>query len=118
MKSIHDFGSIFLHKAPVDGRKQINGLAAIVESEMEHSPFDGTLFAFTTRRRDFVKLLYWNKSGFALWMHRLEKEKFRWPLKMEGETIVLSSQQLSWLLDGYDIMRMKPHSTLAYQVVS
>jgi transposase len=118
MKSIHDFLTIFLHRTPIDGRKQINGLASIVESEMGHSPFDGSLFAFTTRRRDYVKLLYWNKSGFALWMHRLEKEKFRWPLKMEDETISLSAQQLSWLLDGYDITRMKPHSTLSYQAVS
>ena len=118
MKSIHDFGSIFLHKATVDGRKQINGLAAIVESAMGQSPFGGGLFVFTTRRRDYVKLLYWNRSGFALWMHRLEEEKFRWPTKMDGDVIALTSQQLEWLIEGYDIMRMKPHATLAYSAVS
>lgn len=118
MKSIHQFGSIFLHRAPVDGRKQINGLAAIVQCGMGHSPFSGSLFVFTTRRRDFVKLLYWNRSGFALWTHRLEKEKFRWPLKMEGDVITLSSQQLEWLIEGYDITRMKPHATLAFSAVS
>jgi len=118
MKSLRDFGAIFLHKAPVDGRKQINGLAAIVQSAMDKNPFDGALFAFTTRRRDYVKLLYWNKSGFALWVMRLEEEKFRWPSKLEGDVVTLAPSQLELLLEGYDIMRMKPHATLAYSAVS
>lgn len=118
MKSLHDFGAVFLHKAPVDGRKQINGLAAIVESAMEHSPFSGSLFAFTTRRRDFIKLLYWDKTGFALWVKRLEEERFRWPLKMDGDVVTLTTEQLAWLLGGIDIMRMKPHAVLAYSAVS
>lgn len=118
MKSMHDFDSVLLHKTPVDGRKQINGLAAIVENAMGHNPFCGSLFAFTTRRRDFVKLLYWDKTGFSLWVKRLEEEKFRWPLKMDGDVVTLTTVQLSWLLDGIDIMRMKPHATLAYSAVS
>ncbi len=117
MKSIFDFGSVFMHKTPVDGRKQINGLAIIVEGTMGQSPFSGSLFAFTTRRRDVIKLLYWDRTGFALWVKRLEKEKFRWPLKMEGDVVSLSIEQLSWLLDGIDITRMKPHATLAYSAV-
>ena len=118
MKSMHDFEAVLLHKAPVDGRKQINGLAAIVESAMGQSPFSGSLFAFTTRRRDFVKLLYWDKTGFSLWVKRLEEEKFRWPLKMEGDVLALTIEQLSWLLNGIDIMHMKPHAILAYSAVS
>jgi transposase len=118
MKSPHSFGQIFLHKAPVDGRKQINGLAQIVQGAMDKSPFDGALFAFTTRRRDYVKLLYWNRSGFALWVMRLEEEKFRWPSKMEGDVVTLSASQLELLLEGYDILRMKPHQALAYSAVS
>lgn len=118
MRSVRDFGEIFLHKAPVDGRKQINGLAQIVQGAMQRSPFDGALFVFTTRRRDYVKLLYWNKSGFALWLTRLEEERFRWPSKMDGDVITLTPQQLEWLLEGYDLMRMKPHAKLAYSAVS
>lgn len=117
MKSIRDFGLILMHKAPVDGRKHINGLSALVESAMGQSPFGGALFVFTTKRRDMVKLLYWNKSGFALWMMRLEQERFRWPKKMDGDVVELSAQQLEWLLEGYDIVRMKPHATLAYSAV-
>jgi transposase len=118
VRSIRDFGEIFLHKAPVDGRKQINGLATIVQGAMDKNPFDGALFAFTTRRRDFVKLLYWNKSGFALWVMRLEEEKFRWPSKLEGDVVTLLPSQLELLLEGYDIMRMKPHATRVYSAVS
>lgn len=118
MRSIHDFGQVLLHKAAVDGRKQINGLAAIVQGAMGQNPFGGGLFVFTTKRRDFVKLLYWNKSGFALWVHRLEEEKFRWPKKMDGDVVTLSPQQLEWLIEGYDIVRMKPHAALAYSAVS
>ena len=118
MKSLRKFSSIYLHRAPVDGRKMINGLAAIVEAEMGQSPMKGGLFVFTSRRRDTVRLLYWDRSGFALWMKKLETEKFRWPLKMAGESITLTSQQLAFLLDGYDIARMRPHETLSYAAVS
>jgi transposase len=118
MRSVHDFSSVLLHKAPVDGRKQINGLAALVQGAMGQNPFSGTLFAFTTRRRDVIKLLYWDRTGFAMWVKRLEEEKFRWPLKIEGDMITLTADQLSWLLDGIDIMRMKTHTTLAYSAVS
>ncbi len=118
MKSVHAFGEIFLHKAAVDGRKQINGLAAIDQGAMGKNPFQGALFVFTTRRRDYLKLLYWNKSGFALWLTRLEKEKFRWPSKVEGDVVTITPHELELLLEGYDIMRMKPHATLAYSSVS
>lgn len=80
MRSVREFSAIYLHRAPVDGRKMINGLAAIVESEMGKSPMDGSLFVFTGRRRDSIRLLYWDRCGFCLWMKKLEKERFRWPL--------------------------------------
>lgn len=117
MKSIREFSEIYLHKALVDGRIQINGLAQIVQGSMSKSPFGGALFVFTTRRRNYVKILYWNRSGFALWVYRLEKEKFHWPTKMDGPVIELSSEWLELLLDGYDITPMKPHAKLAYSAV-
>ena len=118
MRSLRKFANVYLHRAPVDGRKMINGLAAIVEGEMGKSPMDGSLFVFTSRRRNTIRLLYWDKSGFALWTKKLEEERFRWPSKMAAETIELSTEQLCFLLDGYDIARMKPHATLAYASAS
>ncbi len=75
------------------------------------------LFVFCGRRKDRVKLLYWDRSGFALWYKVLEKEKFKWP-KLDGDVIELTSEQLGWMLDGLDIARMRPHETLMYAAVS
>jgi transposase len=57
---------IYLYRDPVDFRKSYRGLAAIVEQELEHNPFAGALYAFTNRRRDKIKLLFWEDNGFGL----------------------------------------------------
>jgi transposase len=85
---------VYLCLDPVDFRKQINGLAALVQDELSHDPFSEALFVFTNRRRDRVKILYWEASGFVLWMKRLERERFHWP-RGEGETVTLSSASAS-----------------------
>jgi len=64
-----------------------------------------------------VKILYWERSGFCMWQKRLEKARFKWPRKAESDVIILSGQQLNWLLDGYDVMRFKPHERLHYSSV-
>jgi transposase len=117
MRNIHEFDGIYLHCQPVDGRKGINGLVLLIAAQMGR-PTSGSLFVFTSRRRDVVKIVYWDRSGFAMWMKRLEKERFRWPLKMSESTVSLGTEQLSWLLDGYDITKMKPHATLNYDAIS
>ena len=62
--------TVYLHREPVDFRKSINGLSVIVESTMQLSALSGALFLFCNRRRDKVKLLYWDQSGFCLWYKR------------------------------------------------
>jgi len=57
------------------------------------------------------------RNGFCLWQKRLEKARFKWPRKHDSTVITLTGQQLNWLLDGYDVMRMKPHKTLYYRSV-
>ena len=94
-------GHLFAQSAGSHFRKSINGLSAIVESEMALSPFSGALFVFCNRQRDKLKVLYWGgggggKTGFCLWYKRLEKAKFKWPRKMPGSTITLTEQQ--WVL--------------------
>ena len=61
---------VFVCVEPVDFRKQIDGLAAIVQEELALNAFGGQLFVFTNRRRDRVKCLYWERCGFVLWMKR------------------------------------------------
>jgi len=109
--------AVYLCKAAVDFRKGINGLSILVESTLALSPFSEHLFVFINRSRDKIKILYWEKSGFCLWQKRLEKEKFKWPRHCEEAVVSLTGQQLNWLLDGYDLRQMKPHTSLHYDSV-
>ncbi|MHB1780762.1 IS66 family insertion sequence element accessory protein TnpB [Acidithiobacillus sp.] len=110
--------AVYLHREPVDFRVGIDGLAMRVEQEMALSPLTGALFAFTNRRRDRVKILYWDQTGFALWVKRLEAARFAWPRKVTEAVLTLTDEQLQWLLAGYDITLMKPHPSKVYQRVS
>ena len=103
---------VYLH--PVDFRKSINGLSALVELELQLDPFMPALFVFGNRQRDKVKLLYWERNGFVLWYKRLEKQRFCWPRQEGCDVYELSPQLLSWLLDGVDIDRVRPHNSLHF----
>ena len=111
-----DMPRIYLYRDPVDFRKASAGLAAIVERELGHNPFDGGLYAFTNRRRNKIKCLYWEDNGFVLYYKALAEEKFRWPRRGD-EVVSLTGQQINWLLDGYDIMLMTGHKKLHYESV-
>uniref|UniRef100_UPI0006B4A48D IS66 family insertion sequence element accessory protein TnpB n=1 Tax=Marinagarivorans algicola TaxID=1513270 RepID=UPI0006B4A48D len=102
MRCFVDPSAVYLYRTHVDFRKSINGLTLIVEQELGLDPFNTSLYLFSNRMRDKVKILYWDKTGFALWYKRLEKARFKWPKKC-GDTFEISEQQLHWLLEGYDI---------------
>ena len=81
-------------------RKNINGLAAIVESSFKLDLFDGALFVFCNSKRDRLKILVWDDDGFWLCFKRLEKGHFRWPAPGEEATMLLSGEELDILLGG------------------
>ena len=108
--------AVYLYVPPVDMRKSINGLAVMVETALGLNPFAQALYVFCNRRRDKVKILAWDRSGFVLYYKRLEKERFHWPRSGESR-LMLSAQQLNWLLDGYNLALMRPHEQLRYQSV-
>lgn len=105
---------VYLHCSPVDFRKSINGLALIVEQSMGLNPYSDGLFLFTNKGKDKLKILYWDKTGFALWYKRLEKERFKWP-QSSTDVLNLTALQLDSLLDGYSIIG---HQPLSYTTVS
>lgn len=110
----YQVGPIFLYRQAIDFRKSIDGLAAIVEIELGMNVFADTLFVFTNRHRNKIKVLYWSSNGFCLWYKRLEQERFAW-LKGDGEaSCEISLDELKWLLDGVDIWKIKPHKPLKY----
>ncbi len=117
MRPSLDLESVWLCRDAVDFRKGINGLSILVEDQLARDPFGGQLFVFINGKRDKIKILYWERSGFCLWQKRLERERFRWPDHLDGDVITLDGQQLNWLLDGYDLAVMRPHRSLAYRTV-
>jgi len=117
MRLFHDVPAVYLHRDPVDFRKAINGLVVIVEQSMELSPYAPALFVFCNRRRDKLKIVYWDETGFCLWYKRLEKARFMWPRHSDEDVVSLTEEQLHWLLRGLDIMKMLPHQQLNYVAV-
>ena len=103
---------VYLHREAVDGRKNINGLALLVEQALGLDFFAPALFVFGNRRRDRIRILFWDRNGFWLMTKRLETDRFTWPT--EADVVALSIEQLHWLLAGIDISAMRPHPERKY----
>jgi len=89
-------------------RKSIDGLAAIVEGSFALNPFDEALFVFCNKNRDRVKILEFDTDGFWLHFKRLERGRFRWPAEGEEATMILTGEELSFLLGGTRVeMKLK-----------
>ncbi|GAD89659.1 putative transposase [Vibrio halioticoli NBRC 102217] len=108
MKRMLSAPEVYLYRESVDFRKSINGLAAIIESDTDLSLGSGALFLFTNKQRDKIKVLYWDKTGFALWYKRLEKAKYKWPTQEKNEVFTLTQFELDRLLSGFTIIGHKP----------
>jgi transposase len=93
---------VLIATKPVDFRKGMDGLAAIVAAELKLEPFSGIVYVFRSKRADRVKLLFWDGTGVCLLAKRLEGGKFRWP-KVEDGVMRLSPAQL---LEGLDWSRV------------
>jgi len=102
---------VFLAVGNTDMRKSINGLSILVEQAMAMNPFAGDLFVFCNRRRDMIKILYWDHNGFCIWQKRLEAHRFPWP-RFEQDIISIGRRELEWLLFGLDYT--KAHKQLYY----
>jgi transposase len=107
---------VYLAPGVTDMRKSIDTLSILVAGRLEMDPFSGHLFAFCNRRKNLVKILYWDKSGFCLWMKRLEKDRFRWP-DTASEVKEIDVRQLGWLLDGLDVDQASAHRPLHYTCI-
>ena len=113
----NDLPLVYVCRDVVDFRKGIKSLSVLVEGTLALDPFSEHLFVFCNRKRDKVKVLYWERNGFCLWQKALEQARFKWPRKAHDEVITLTGQQLNWLWDGYNIMHMKALEKLHYHSV-
>jgi transposase len=105
---------VYLHRETIDFRIGINGLAILVEQTMHLDPFGRAVFGFCNRRRDRIRLLFYDRSGFWLMMKRLEADRFVWPRGPQQAVVRLSTEQLHWLLDGIDIEAVRRHPARQY----
>ena len=93
---------VYLATEPADMRKSFDGLAALAQGVLKLDPLSGHLFVFANRRRDRLKILYWDRDGFAVWAKRLERGTFRIPAAADGR-VEMTAAELAALLAGIDL---------------
>jgi transposase len=93
---------VYVCLTPCDMRRSFDGLHALVRDHLQQDAFAGHLYLFSNRRKDRVKLLYWDRDGFALWAKRLEEGTYAWPERGENPW-QMSAAELSALLSGIDL---------------
>jgi len=98
---------VYLCLSPCDMRRSFDGLHTLVREHLELDAFAGHLFVFASRRRDRVKILYWDRDGFALWSKRLEDGTYAIPFGAGGEERrrEITVQELAALLSGIDLQQ-------------
>lgn len=89
---------ILAWRQPVDMRKSFDGLVGLVRDAMIENPLSGSLFVFVNRRGNYLKLVYWDRTGFALFAKRLDRGRFAIP--GQDQTQDLSPEQFRLILDG------------------
>ena len=97
---------VLMATRPVDFRKGMDGLAALVKEQLRADPYAGVIFVFRARRADRVKLIVWDGTGLCLYAKRLEQGRFRWPPVVDG-TMRLTPAQLAALIEGLDWTRVQ-----------
>lgn len=99
---------VYLCTSPCDMRRSFDGLHAIVTNTLQLDALAGHLFVFANRRRDRVKILYWDRDGFAVWAKRLEEGTYAMPFAdAEEPRQEITAQELGALLSGIDLSQAK-----------
>ncbi len=94
---------IYLAAGPTDMRKSFDGLAGLTQQVLELDPLSGHVFVFCNRRRDRIKILYWDRTGFWCLAKRLEEGTFAWPASVSGAKVETSPRELLCVLEGIDL---------------
>lgn len=94
---------VFVATARVDGRKGIDGLAAVVRSQFGDDPLSGALYVFFSRRGDRVRVLYFDRDGYVLITKRLERGTFKTPWPKEQSRVLIEAAELLLVLEGIEL---------------
>lgn len=105
---------IFIGLSPVDMRKSINGLSALIVDVFEDEPQSRHLFIFHNKIKDKVKIIFWDRNGFVLYYKRLEKGRFKFNKSPTEGSLEVTNEQLQWLLAGLDFQLMNEFNEIDY----
>ena len=109
MLSISSSQRYFIYSDLADMRKGFDSLSGLVRSEFKMNPLNGDVFIFLSRSRNKIKLLQWQRDGFAIYYKRLEKGRFELPEKNDESCFKISSQQLMLIMEGIKLSSIKKH---------
>lgn len=108
---------IYLANNYVDMRKSIDGLALIVSMQFDLDVMDGSMFIFTNRVRNRIKILYYETNGFWLFFKRLEQGKFKVREDPNSDTKLIDARQLRWLLEGLEVEQKFAHKSVENRLI-
>ncbi len=108
---------VWLASGATDMRKSIDGLAGVAQFVIKQDPLAQHLFVFCNKRKDKIKILYWDRNGFWLFYKRLETGRFAWPAS-NSESVCINRRQLRWLLEGLSIEQKHAHKPIKANIVA
>jgi transposase len=96
---------VFVATQPIDGRKGADSLMVIVRDIFRHDPLGGHLFVFFSKRADRVRIVYWDRNGFAMWTKRLERGRFHPAFTTDGKLAAsaIEPADLALIVEGIDL---------------
>jgi transposase len=106
--SLHQTSRLYLYVHSVDMRRSFDGLHAIVQSEFKRDIQDGDMFLFLNRRRDRIKILWWDSDGLAIFMKRLEAGTYQLPAIASNQvSLIMDRTQVELMLSGIELSSVK-----------
>ncbi len=119
MNSFSNHQRYFLYREATDMRKGFDGLSGIVNGQLSHELLSGDVFIFINRRRDRMKLLVWEESGFVIWYKRLEAGTFELPLAEDNRCeLELKWEDLMLILGGIKLASVKRSKRYAHRPIN
>ncbi len=101
----------YLYRSPADMRFGIHSLAGLVRNELGFDPLSGDVFVFLGKRANQIRMLQWDRDGFAMYIKKLERGTFEWP---QGKDAIISSHQLTLLLQGIMLKSVRLRKRYTY----
>ncbi len=106
---------IWLYAKTTDMRKSFDGLIALAKNQMKESPLSSELFVFINKRQTYIKILYFDRSGYCLWSRRLEQGRFHYNPK-QGEKQVLDMTKLKLLIEGIELKNTRQNKRYQHPI--